>query len=242
MTSLRRLSLGLGLTAGLALPALAVPITIDFEGATPGTITNDTLVVAVSGPNGPVNVTFEGVGLQFVQFTSPFVSNRVLATFPAPGGSTTTDTSSPAITVTLDGGLHFLSASVQNVLFSPGGVTSEFDRIVITAFNSGIPIPGGSITGTANIIGLTALDADLINIDDVPGPNGAEPFGFVIGEFTFEIVPDVIIDPPPPPPPPAPPPPPPVASVPEPGSMAALAAGLVLLASRRRRGAAPIKR
>jgi len=214
---------------------MAVPITIDFEGASPGTITSDTLVVAVPGPNGPVNVTFQGVGLQFVQFTSPFVANRVLATFPALSGST--DTSSPAITVTLGGGLHFLSASVENVLFSPGGVTSEFDRIVITAFNSGNPVPGGSVTGTANIIGLSALDADLIDIDDVPGPSGDEPFGFVIGAFTFEFVTQVVIDPPP-----APPPPPPVASVPEPTSMAALAAGLVLLASRRRRGSTDLKR
>ena len=210
MTSLRGLSLGLGLAAGLTLPAMAVPITIDFEpSASLGTISSGGVLLATL--NGVVDVTFQGTGLQFVQFTNPpFIQNgadRVLATFPAVNSI---DQSSPAITITLSGGRHFLSAKIHNLLHDPNTETGEIDRIVINAFKGGSLV--SSITGTSEFLELTSIDADLIQLDDVPGANGAEPIGFTIAAFSFELVP-----------------------VPEPMSMAALAVGLVALASRRRR-------
>ena len=176
MTSLRGFTLGLGLAVGIAVPAMALPITIDFEGSSPGLIPGGALVVNV----GAVNVTFSGTGLQFVQFSSPFPNHVVL----------TTDPTSPEITITLSASAKFTSAEIDNLI--RGEFTSESDRIIVSAFN-GVPSLIGSTTGTGAIVHVDAPNAIRVTVDDVPGPTGTPGVdfaGFTIDAFRFELVPE----------------------------------------------------
>ncbi len=214
MMLLRDLVLGMGVAAGIAFPNAALPITIDFEGPSPGNIVNGVLVVTVAGPIGPVDVTFAGTGLQFVQFTSP--------PFPTPSRVLATDVFSiPEITITLSPGYSFLSAEIGNLIDgSLNNGNGEFDRIIVSAFD-GVGNPIASTTGTGAIIHVDAANAIRITVDDVPGPNpagGLDFLGFTIDTFSFELVAPAAESP-----------------VPEPTSLTALAIGLLALAARRRR-------
>ena len=161
----KSLALICGLSAAIAFPAAAVPISIDFEGVTNADISADTLVISTAAGN----VTFTGVGLRIRDLPSSFPLGNVL--------STTGDTQ--PITVTFAPGVELLYAEVENRI--NGRFTSEVDVIVANAFDATSTVLDTE-TSSATILRMDGPGITRLTYDD-----STPTTGYVLDNFVFEV-------------------------------------------------------
>lgn len=152
--------------------ASALTISFDFESLAIGALPGDTLTLT----QGAYTATFSGAGLQIRSLGGAFDADSGKTRYL----STTFDLEE--ITVDLSGPQSIISATILNPIY--GGVTSEVDEIVATAFDASSAIIGGPVQSTAKFITVAAPGISKLTYDDVN-----DSTGYVIGELEVEAVP-----------------------------------------------------
>lgn len=157
--------LPLAAAAFFAMPAVAAPITFDFEALPIGPLAGDTLSLSEAG----LTANFAGNGLHIRGIGGSFD-----AVYGARYLSTLSD--AQAITVTFGGGATVSSVSIVNPL--NGSITPETDIFTVSIFDEFDTLLDSVVT-TAEIITLAAAGIARVEFGQSDG-------GYVIAAITFD--------------------------------------------------------